>query len=491
MFAPILNWVMGSPRVDSRAALKDSQGEEILLACPARREILWEIKDLLVGIPRERRPELVDQVAARFALYVVDLPASERNHGSEPYGLLDHSLDVARSAARELVRPSFRVSEDPVENYREQPIWGYAGVVLGLLHDAGKLFDLEVVLPGAQAPWNPLSEPLAAYLRRSGRTRSGTESWKWKSGRGVNGHVWKTEAVAPLVIPIIARQFLGSRLEAVLQVFALSYKVGKDDLAAGPARRVVEAVRRADRAHAECAPSPGRDVACDPAVAKPVPVSGGTTASAPIIEVTAPPRSAEPSSEKAPTDSERTHESTVRSDQEVPEEARQKGGRGPKQYALKPKVPERDRRIEAELQPGKLIESLRSWIRSGNVNRNSPRGEVFVRQDYLWLRYPDALTSLIEGKSINWSTPLGERLLAVLLKCREVDAENPKSALVYAFPDPRDKKPTAFVRLRAKDFLPEEELAGLGFWPYEMRVQPTAVPRQTELPFQSTQGRRF
>ena len=170
MFAPILNWVMGGSRVPRLEepgpapsdGLEKEWVQELLLAVPRRRGILAEIEDLLIGLPKRERYDLVTRTALRFALYVVDLPASERDHDAGPFGLLDHSLGVARAAVGELVRPSFRASEDPAENYREQPIWAYSGFVLGLLHDAGKVFDLEVVPKAGGPAWNPLEGPLAA-----------------------------------------------------------------------------------------------------------------------------------------------------------------------------------------------------------------------------------------------------------------------------------------------------------------------------------------
>src|SRR5262245_50752440 len=112
MFAPILNWMMGPSR-PRKAEASWTGGPEIIACSESRKKTVDEIRDLMIGIPREDRPELVDQVVHRFAIFVVDLLASERDHDSGQYGLLDHSLAVARAATGELVRPSFRVSEDP------------------------------------------------------------------------------------------------------------------------------------------------------------------------------------------------------------------------------------------------------------------------------------------------------------------------------------------------------------------------------------------
>ena len=66
MFRTILKWLLdgGRPRTDALAARETYEGEEILLLSARRVEILAEIKDLVIRIPRARRRDLVDRVAA-------------------------------------------------------------------------------------------------------------------------------------------------------------------------------------------------------------------------------------------------------------------------------------------------------------------------------------------------------------------------------------------------------------------------------------------
>jgi hypothetical protein len=259
MFAPILNWVMGTGGHVADAAPESfagvpagrKLGEEILSSVPRRRQLIGEIEDLLIGLPREIRPELVGRTVLRFALYVVDLPASEKNHDARDYGLLDHSLEVARVAVGELVRPSFRVSEDPAANYREQPVWAYAGFVLGLLHDVGKALEIEVKTPTGGETWNPLKEPLASFLDQKGMLTSTPECRKWRPGRGRNDHVWKGRVLFPLILSDRALELLGGRLSTLLDVFLRSYKEGSEEWRRGPEGRIVETVRRWDRALAK------------------------------------------------------------------------------------------------------------------------------------------------------------------------------------------------------------------------------------------------
>lgn len=502
MFAPILNWVLGPSHSRAIEGPLAAQAE-CITGSPDRREVLQEICDLLIGIPREDRPELVDQVAHRYASFVVDLPASEKSHDRAPYGLLDHSLQVARAATRELVRPGFRVSEDPAANYREQPIWAYSGFVLGLLHDVGKVLDLEVVLPGGGGVWNPFSEPLARFLTRAGRTSSDPETWHWTKGRGMNRHVWKTEALVPLVLPDRSVHFVGFRLPQLLQTFCEAYKTGREDWGRGPAGRVVAAVRRADRAHAAGDFSPGTEVE-ERDHLSPLPHTGEklvpstasqatrTNAEADQSDHSTVSPGGEPAKVFVPSPGHNgDHGQPTNSEKSVAQGRIEKAFQKVEGTAAPSRgLPERDRRIEIELQPSRLVESIQSWVRSGNFGRNSSRGELIVRPDHLWLRYPDAFINLLHGNGISWSNKVSERLISVLLKLPLVEPENPRSPIVYVYLEPRDEKSTTFVRFRSRDLLPEKELAGLGFWPYDMRIQPTAIPRHQELPFRQIQGGR-
>lgn len=489
----MVDWML--PKGGAISVPDESHGRDLIFGAPRRLDALVEIKNLQIGIPQEERSALVDPVLVRFAHFVVDLPASEHNHDSSAYGLLDHSLGVALATTRELVRPSFRPSEDPTVNHREQPIWAYAGFLLGLIHDAGKVLDLEVVPSDGSPAWNPLSEPLSTFLKRHGRHSSGPEFWRWKNGRGNDGHVERIESVGPQVIPPRSRRFLGGRLEVLLAAFQASYKTGKEVWRTGPAGRVVAAVRRADQALSEAASPPKERKKPDTEAMAASPPPEGAEGIAPKAEP-AVANAAIPHAE--PDGPSHVAGGEVRLKSALTPQSTHDPHSNRAQKVLDPmkRVPqlrvisERDERIDAEIKPENLLELIRSLLRSGNISRNSRRAELFVRQDHVWLRYPEALRSLLAGMNITWSSKLGERLEHMLRKMPFIAPENPKSALVAAFPEPRDKDATLFVRLTTQGLLPEKELADLGYWPYEMRVQPTAISNEKGLPFRAIPGGR-
>ncbi len=524
MFATIRSWFMGGDppgrgigtgeRPESLAQVERARGLKIIEAVPRRREILEDLKALLLRIPERDRAELVDETAVRFALYVGDLPASERNHHSGPFGLLDHSLDVALRAVRELARPSFRPSEDPVANHREQPIWAFAGFVLGLLHDVGKLLDLEVFATAEGPAWDPLAEPLTTYLARYGRGSSESGMRRWKVGRRLHGHDRKAPPLAPLVLPPRTLQFLGKRLAVLLEAFERSYETGKEEWGANPAVRVAGAVRRADqvssgeqiqeqvqeraqesaasraRLEVQAGPlthSPGGEAAEEAAedASEERDIPGAIPERVEALELPFPVESFSPSLPGFGAGAN-AHSKIV------PAAAALRGGSERKAQEAREREPRpksaRGLDVESLLPPERLLESIRSWLRSGNMSRNSANASVLVRQDFIWLRYPDAFTNLLRGKGISWSPQVAEKLLSWLLRLPHVAPENPKTALVHALSGARGAKSGIFVRFHARDFLPEKELASLGYWPFEMTVQPTTFLQDREKPPRAAEG---
>jgi hypothetical protein len=463
-----------SPASVSPDTAREEQGRHLLAARPRRLEILGKIRDLMIGFPMEDRPALVDRVAARFAMYVVDLPASESNHGSEAFGLLDHSLEVARSVVGELVRPGFRISEDPAMNQREQPIWAYSGFVLGLLHDAGKALELDVTVQGNGVPWNPIEEPLVAYLGRHRLAASGRESWRWKKGRGLSGHVPKGNALAPLILPAGVKNLLGPRLRILLDTFARSYAKGKEDWCQGPAGRVVQTVRHWDRVHAKEELNAGQEhpegsaVHAQSTSSESKPQESQNASTQPSTAASSAP------APRCPKDVPKHAQETLKPSTQ-PQRAENQAP-DPKQHVLERNLTPEEVRLRDELKPDRLIETIRSWVRAGNVSRNGVHADLFVCPEHLWLRFPQALKSIVERINLKWNAYLGRDVLAALLKHQLVAPLSRTEVLVSATPTARKEDVRQFVRIKAVGFLPASELETLGHWPPGMTLVGTASP---------------
>ena len=144
-----------------------SEAAAEILGASHRAAVLSTIRDRLTDLAWEEKVELVDRVAARFALTVVHLPASADYHHAGNWGLLDHSLEVGlRSlAAAAEMRFSQKEASDPGREYELLPRWRYAAFLFGLLHDVGKIAQIRVET-GSGEVWNPFVETLAEFLIR-------------------------------------------------------------------------------------------------------------------------------------------------------------------------------------------------------------------------------------------------------------------------------------------------------------------------------------
>ena len=84
-------------------------------------------------------PNLLNDVLARFLPLARDLPASERHHHRWPFGLLEHSLEVALGT---LTRISVAARQSDLVARLLAPT-----LAVALLHDLGKVFDVDPGCP--------------------------------------------------------------------------------------------------------------------------------------------------------------------------------------------------------------------------------------------------------------------------------------------------------------------------------------------------------
>jgi hypothetical protein len=154
-----------------------------------------------------------------------DLPASEAHHHSRPFGLLTHSLDVATHALVAFTQSSlwWQHAPDPAQRHRLQSHWRLGTVLAGLLHDLGKVFDVTVVLAPSTgilpARWDPLAEPLLAFLLRHQQGgRLPTPTVHWQPERGMR-HEAAGALAATLLLPPADLQALTLSVARALWVY--------------------------------------------------------------------------------------------------------------------------------------------------------------------------------------------------------------------------------------------------------------------------------
>lgn len=161
--------------------------------------------------------EEVYLMARALATWAADLPASERNHHARPFGLLDHSLDVAHRFI------AWAARSRTVEAFHGR--WLFVGVSLALFHDIGKLRDLQVEDPTTGEVWDPFAEPVTHFRLRHDRPSVGAEDSSWRSGRGAHTHDEDLFRLIDLVLPPdFSRAFRRDLLNGVYAVACRSPK---------------------------------------------------------------------------------------------------------------------------------------------------------------------------------------------------------------------------------------------------------------------------
>lgn len=173
---------------------------DLIHADPTRAASYESIIESVRQLTRLDSYSLLNPLVYRFANWVADLPASESNHHSRPFGLLDHSLDTARILLIEWDRhlPTLDRIADPDPELRDA--WLLAATVVGLFHDCGKVFDIDVIAPTGVI-WEPESEPLTSFRLREGGYPLAPMSFRFRRGRGWDLHDSPGARLVPILLP--------------------------------------------------------------------------------------------------------------------------------------------------------------------------------------------------------------------------------------------------------------------------------------------------
>jgi Putative helicase len=157
------------------------------------------------------------RVIAKLRDLVGDLPASADHHHSEPYGLLQHSLEVALKMLEEFEKtllpdapPDVALFNPEADPLQTQYLYFLAGVG----HDLGKLLDMDVWAGGQR--WSPLNQTYAEFLARA----KAKPELRWSEKRVRGGHaqfsVWLMHhLLTPLDIRFIGLERLPELMAAL------------------------------------------------------------------------------------------------------------------------------------------------------------------------------------------------------------------------------------------------------------------------------------
>lgn len=449
-------------------------GEEILQASLERMNCVQVIRDRLTAMTRFQKDDLVDRLFARLALFVFDLPASEANHHSERFGLLDHLLDVAKRTAQALTGAGFQVSPEPSVHHREGPLWAYAGVIAAIAHDIGKPLDLDVVAPGGSTAWDPRREPLRLFCERHQMSGTSPELWHFHKGRGMSSHERHIATLLPKVITPEMEAYLGPRLPSVLRALSPDENWNRAEDLSATAQEVVKVVRRIDKVTsiadhearhpkaekpAQGAPSapqatvlpfpPPITVAAPRTVTREEGEVGRPVILAPVQEGPIPDLGFIPVLRAIPSD---FHAMKVR------KHGKRRGD--PVETAG---------RISSLLHPAKFEGHLKRMLVAKRFARNGLYSHAYLRPDYLWLLVPEAFEVFARIHGIPFDAETVAMMTESLRSSSNVIPSSPDHATEFIKTRP-DAPSMEAVRLKSRPFLSESDIESLGFHEFEIKV---------------------
>jgi len=128
---------------------------------------LYERIEGSVGLPYAEFKQYLEPVIVRFAELAHLLPASENHHHAGAGGLIRHSLEVSALTLDRCLTTAFDAREIPARRSLRRFRWNAAGVIAGLLHDAGKpLSDVTAMDHTGEHRWIYGTETIHEWSQR-------------------------------------------------------------------------------------------------------------------------------------------------------------------------------------------------------------------------------------------------------------------------------------------------------------------------------------
>ncbi|VAE21228.1 Conjugative transfer protein TraI, relaxase [Enterobacter hormaechei] len=136
------------------------------------------------------------------------LPASENHHHNGIGGLLSHSIDVGRHALINAYNKELMPIGYQDEEARRRRVYLYAAFICGLVHDIGKILDVDVISMDSsnKTRWDPLKRSLMDWARSENVT---SYEIIWRK-RHVNLHTVRSGFYLERIINPVCLEFLGS-----------------------------------------------------------------------------------------------------------------------------------------------------------------------------------------------------------------------------------------------------------------------------------------
>ncbi|EEX1005141.1 helicase [Escherichia coli] len=144
---------------------------------------------------------LVLKPLIEFVRWVHLLPASENHHHNGIGGLFSHSLDVAVLSLKNAYHSELRPIGYQDEEVQRRKLYLYASFICGLVHDAGKIYDVDVVSLNLDSPlvWTPSKYSLLDWARENGVIEYEIH---WRSRIHNQHNVWSSVFLERILNPV-------------------------------------------------------------------------------------------------------------------------------------------------------------------------------------------------------------------------------------------------------------------------------------------------
>ena len=207
----MLDWLRRKPESAARGADSPSRTSvRERLASERSARLLSDALERFPELEPEQAQVLVRSVVEDFFYEVMDLGASESYHHAAPWGLAEHSLEVAVHALRVARSRHFvgHAAPNPEEETHRLPRLRYACFLFALTHDLGKVLQVAVSGPNRETH-NPFVEPLGAFYDRHGQDQCRVQ---WREGRGLEDHVRLTPYLVGRLLSRAVAAYVGAAI---------------------------------------------------------------------------------------------------------------------------------------------------------------------------------------------------------------------------------------------------------------------------------------
>lgn len=217
----------------------------VLHSNPYRARALQVLEGTVFQVTLMQIDPYMENLLNPLILWFMDLPASESHHHAHPYGLLDHSLEVALLVLAECI-PRL-MPQDCERRLYNQAL--RLSVALSLVHDIGKLLNVEVKDKKSGETWNPMREPLAYFKARHELPILEPTEFRFRPGRGLNGHEQKGRNLLPILLHPKIWRSMGRKISKSYEAYTGRYETPTPARPA-PLDFIADCVHRADGASA-------------------------------------------------------------------------------------------------------------------------------------------------------------------------------------------------------------------------------------------------